>query len=1044
MAGGRALKRNAPLVKSVLTLLGAPAVLMHGLDVATEAVNRVGMPTEDLSEYADRAARELGEQQGHEFRELGEADKEAVEGIVARTMARLDRRAAVGAALRGNEHLVALLTDNVARSELAAIKAEGNARYHRVVIGRVCVLLQSWLRNSDELPRNTFEGLGEVLDEVVSFRAETRMEFRVLREMLESRQQPSDSGVVDVVERARSALGLSAPTISELNPYRVGVHRALEVADAPAGLTEFVDRASHDEVAAVLAPLRLPEAGPAMVTLVGGSCVGKTRALHHAILVALPDWSVFVPPDAPQLRTFLELGVPRGTVIWLDELQIYLGHEEHGRANAAYLIELLSSDRAPTFVVGATIWPEHLTALTHRDEEASKVSQLLLTEYATTIQVPTSLTDDALPGAIERAAHLDSRLAQAVDTSGEDDGIIQTLAGGVLLASRYDGRDGPAAPAFTPAARAVVTAAMELRRIGFGNPVPRWAVEGAAPAYLEARHYPAVTRDWVRSALREATETVRGVRALAPRASAPGVVDAYDLHDYLARLHLARNAHSPTTRLLWTTLSEHVQLEALDLSTRKRLVDAAKDRGLHTIATDLARTLWTESLLTGRRRTDLVSLLRLRIYHGDENAWDELWTMAVNGDEEADRALADLLADLAEDGGARALGGLAQLSAEGSTPARDHLIRVLLRRADEGDPDALDLVREVVGDPQGHPDPDNWVVNALVELANRGDEGAHQELVDLSRRGVRSAQSVLRHEYDDGRLHTYSAINRLDDAWRESRERALHAVEAGCEDEGLSRLAEDAAQVARGLGLAELARNGDPEALTQLRELVDQRYQAAINTAREAGAPDEVTGYILMGGPFGDPVVADYSQLVEGHAMEGDADALEEIRRLTTLTDTADSLGRVLSHLAKLGSEPALQELVVLADRDYEVAEWVPEILKELADAGSEPALDGLKLLAERGSPYARPVLDELLAEGADVQKLRTMVAHGSREGSWKLAEVLAASDDDSTGELVGMTHAALPGASSWLMDHHQRRNPSRTVLELDVDGGPVFGPTRG
>ena len=180
MAGGRVLKRNAPLVKSVLTLLGAPAVLVHGLDVAAAAVDRVGMPTEDLSGYADRAARELGEQQGHEFRDLGEADKEAVEGIVARSMARLDRRAAVGAALRNNEHLVALLTDDSATTELAAIKAEGSARYHRVVIGRVCVLLQSWLRNSDELPRNTFEGLGEVLDEVIAFRAETRSEFRAL------------------------------------------------------------------------------------------------------------------------------------------------------------------------------------------------------------------------------------------------------------------------------------------------------------------------------------------------------------------------------------------------------------------------------------------------------------------------------------------------------------------------------------------------------------------------------------------------------------------------------------------------------------------------------------------------------------------------------------------------------------------------------------------------------------------------------------------------------------------------------------------------
>ena len=185
MAGGRMLKRNAPLVKSVLKLVGAPALLVNGLDVAAVAVDRVGLRTEDLSHYANQAARELGEQEGHEFRHLGEADKEAIEGIVARALSRLDRQRAVGAALRGNTQLAALVTDGAASSELDDIKAEGTARFCRMVIGRVCVLLQAWLRAPDALPRNTFEGRGEILDEVTEFRAETQTEFRDLNEKVD-------------------------------------------------------------------------------------------------------------------------------------------------------------------------------------------------------------------------------------------------------------------------------------------------------------------------------------------------------------------------------------------------------------------------------------------------------------------------------------------------------------------------------------------------------------------------------------------------------------------------------------------------------------------------------------------------------------------------------------------------------------------------------------------------------------------------------------------------------------------------------------------
>ena len=173
---GRALKRNAPLVKSVLTVLGAPALLVNGIDLAIAATDRAGLPANDISPFADRAARELSEYEEHEFTAVGDADKEAIDGIVARALARTERGEVVQAALRGNEVLAGLILDTTAAAELADVRGEGVKEYLRAVLGRVCVLIQGWLRDPEALPENIFEGLGEVLNQLAAL--QTRFDDR--------------------------------------------------------------------------------------------------------------------------------------------------------------------------------------------------------------------------------------------------------------------------------------------------------------------------------------------------------------------------------------------------------------------------------------------------------------------------------------------------------------------------------------------------------------------------------------------------------------------------------------------------------------------------------------------------------------------------------------------------------------------------------------------------------------------------------------------------------------------------------------------------
>jgi hypothetical protein len=90
------------------------------------------------------------------------------------------------------------------------------------------------------------------------------------------------------------------------------------------------------------------------VLLVGGSSVGKTRSAYEAIHDRLPDWWLLLPraePGVPDLRELAEAPAPR-TVVWLDELQRYLG--PHG-LTADTVRRLLTAD-PPILLIG-TLWP---------------------------------------------------------------------------------------------------------------------------------------------------------------------------------------------------------------------------------------------------------------------------------------------------------------------------------------------------------------------------------------------------------------------------------------------------------------------------------------------------------------------------------------------------------------------------------------------------------------------------------------------------------------------------------------------------------------
>ena len=217
-----------------------------------------------------------------------------------------------------------------------------------------------------------------------------------------------------------------------------------------------------------------------IAVLVGGSSTGKTRACWEA-LGLLRDrtrpWRLWHPidpsrPDAA-LRELPAIG-PR-TVVWLNEAQLYLDVADGGLGErvAAGLRELLRDPaRAPVLVL-ATLWPQFWDALTARPAGGADLhaqARELLDGHD--ITVPAAFTAAQLQQ-LDQAG--DARLAQAA-AEAQDGQVIQFLAGAPELLARY--RNAP------PAAKALIHAAMDARRLGTGVALPQAFLEAAAPGYL--------------------------------------------------------------------------------------------------------------------------------------------------------------------------------------------------------------------------------------------------------------------------------------------------------------------------------------------------------------------------------------------------------------------------------------------------------------------------------------------------------------------------------------------------------------------------------
>ncbi|MEU6161679.1 hypothetical protein [Streptomyces sp. NPDC047130] len=493
--------------------------------------------------------------------------------------------------------------------------------------------------------------------------------------------------------------------VARWEPRKLGVHPAISGRPDPGHGAAFVLPAyvprDHDRRLRALLD-RAARDGDTLFTVVqGDSCTGKTRTAYEAVRACLPEWDLAFPKGSDSLLALLAADVigPR-TVLWLDEGQDFLTGAR-GEETAARLRGLLELP-GPVVVI-ATMWPEHRKALLTRPERSLRdphaQARALLTS-GVVVHVSADFPADVMRD-LGRTA--DPSLSTAALTS-RDGALTQTLAAGLELVAFHESSDS------VPACygRAVVSAAMDARRLGHGPELSDVFLRAAAPAYLGEAQRAEAAPDWFRQALAHAGTRVKGV--VAPLGGVPGpggmgarpgtrrLADYLDHHGRTTRSYLCPGAP------FWEAAAQGAGTAA-DLDA---LADAAAHRGRYRVADDLRRraaeqghaSAWADMAQFRRDRgchPEAVALLMKAHAAGDTGALMTLADWHLE-DENLDGALG-LVPEIVRTNDPQSLLYLAQTP--GLTGGDAEAERFVLRAAALGDAEALTLLgrrRMLAGD----------------------------------------------------------------------------------------------------------------------------------------------------------------------------------------------------------------------------------------------------------------------------------------------------------------------------------------------------------
>ncbi|MCX5141269.1 helix-turn-helix domain-containing protein [Streptomyces sp. NBC_00338] len=738
--------------------------------------------------------------------------------------------------------------------------------------------------------------------------------------------------------------------IDQWGPHDLEVHPAGTAAcgaDLPRQqqLPSYVSR-EHDRT--LVEAVRQVQAGRSrMVVLSGASSTGKTRACWEAIRpLARAGWKLWHPFDPTRAGAALkELSFvcPR-TVIWLNEAQHYFGDAHVGEQIAAALHALLTDEaRAPVLVLG-TLWPEYAreyTALpaTGRPDPYSRARELLA---GRTVSVPESFDAESLAAAIHLAQGGDQLLADALTRADVHGRVTQDLAGAPELLRRYENG--------SPAAQALLQAAMDARRLRVGLHLPQAFLFDAATDYLTDTDYDNLTDGWVQAAFAELAEQVHGKQAplrrvtVRPSDALHSVVPARSHPSPVFRLADYLEQHGRETRRLACPPASFWQAAHAHLTNPDDLANLAQ------AAHARYRTQWAHHLK--RRAVDV----------GHPSAHHTLvtWLKEAGKHQEAE----SLMRQVTDADDPQALASLAIWLAN---VGKRQEAEVLLRQAfDAGNPYVLSLLadwRREAGDHEG-------AETLAREAADAGHPSAWRILADWRRKAGdhEGAETLARQAADAGHP---SAWRILAD-WR--RKAGDHE-----EAETLARQAADA---------------GDTEGLILLVGWCEEEgdHDGAEVLARQAADAGDPRALLLVARRHEDAGYPEKAEALARQAAKRDSAFLEALvlrRDAAGDRDRAEALAR---QAAEAGNWNALTRLAVLRDAagDHEGA----ETLAREASAGNPNALTWLGFQAMQGQRASDQERAEALfqqgADAGDVYALDVLAVWREEAGDRNAAEALA------------------------------------------------------
>lgn len=257
------------------------------------------------------------------------------------------------------------------------------------------------------------------------------------------------------------------------------------------------------------------------VLIVGDSASGKSRTAFEVIQRKFADRAIIIPARRESLSALLNGGIEfRGVLVWLDDLDSYLGTDKFTLAD---LERLVGSGQHEVSVI-ATI---RKAAYDRFDQEAA-ISERKLLSLAAQLTLHRQLTYSEQVTA-ERVASGDSMLGTVLARLAGDEtrayGLAEYLAAAPYLIRRFDNADDVGGMTIGVA---LVRAAVDWRRVGITRPIPKDALFELCRHYLPFDDAAQVDDDAMDTALRWATHKVIATSALLTEEQ-----DGYRAFDYL-------------------------------------------------------------------------------------------------------------------------------------------------------------------------------------------------------------------------------------------------------------------------------------------------------------------------------------------------------------------------------------------------------------------------------------------------------------------------------------------------------------------------------